>query len=179
MAVTVNFSVHSKTPHGLGKIHLKSSDHKKQMESGISNNFSRKQKHLQKNTGITNIHHRRPRSIGGACSKENESVVPILRHDRWTIITGCMNALQTTQAINCLLKLLNQPYRFYVFSKKSKTGHPMTELITPGKVDCKKDYKKIDAWKYLFAGYKPKQIQREINEIWLDPYYYLKLDFIN
>lgn len=115
----------------------------------------------------TEVHHRRPRSVGGTNSPSNISYVPSRKHNNYHTIFGDFNIFQVADKINAYFRPLG--YLVYVKFingdevKKKGFGH-----------DSKNIDKLLSAWEELFGeDCSFEECIAQLNAIWIDPSYHL------
>jgi hypothetical protein len=103
-------------------------------------------------------HHRKPKRHGGSNYESNISNVRRDKHQAW----------------NVLFDSLKVPYVFDNFIRYWRSfGRSLTNSnCLFGKIKRKKV-----AWMILFDGLKPHEILSEINNVWIDPGFYIFAEF--
>lgn len=110
-------------------------------------------------------HHRKPKSRGGKNRMSNISVVEQTRHRAWHTLFG--NLDPDTIALH--IQNIWMPGVRLSISRGNYTANVVT-CPTVGFTD-----RKESAWFTLFGAMEEIAIIEEINEVWLDPEYHLRL----
>jgi len=108
-----------------------------------------------------NLHHRRPRSLGGSDSPSNLSYVDKKKHNAFHIIFGNANPLQTAHILGIL-------YKDWAFTAIPK---PHITNIRFGQAGRSKNWNKLGI-AFDDIGWNKKTVPtiiKEVNETWIDP----------
>ena len=111
-------------------------------------------------------HHRNPESNGGDWSDRNISKVCRYKHEAWHLLFD--NLLMPKMFI-CFL------FFFKIFGACDVTSNKQKRIIRNWIGTSKPRAKKYQAWLSLFQGLSIEGIIVEINQVWIDPDYELKI----
>ena len=111
-------------------------------------------------------HHRKPKDLGLDNSTRNRSRVLRSRHDAWHILYGVLPA----PAIILLFDADQEIYGNWI--PKSDIQRKINEAWANSN---KEKIKRRVAWYYLFEGMSLEDVVHEINTLWLDPDYEIKI----
>lgn len=122
-------------------------------------------------------HHRKSISHGGNDEPSNISIVSCKKHEAWHILFGHNEA-------NIISILLNEYFlekyvvsEKYLFSKKTTNKSNITyNYLSKRKSKREKRLKLLlKSWDILFEGKSELEIIKEINTVWIDPEYTLRV----
>lgn len=121
---------------------------------------------------ITQVHHRRPRSLGGTDDSFNISYVIKKDHCAWHLLFGNMNAYQIADWLNYHLPFSDERLNIVVVC----TFINRSEVKLKGENNSKNKKKTLKAWERLFGKLSFYDAISCINNTWLDPSYHLYLE---
>lgn len=121
---------------------------------------------VPKEGGHLTIHHRKPTVIGGRKTKRNESKVLRSRHTAWHMLYDILPATDIS------LKFQEDCEIYGNWNPKS----PLLTRIVEGYANSSKaKIKRRQSWFLLFKGMSLEDIVLEVNAIWIDPDYEIKI----
>lgn len=124
---------------------------------------------LDESLVVTQIHHRRPRSLDGTSYLYNISHVPPELHRNWHIMFGNMNALQISHTINSFRWV--EKNGLYV--KCRLINGDVCEKL--GRHNSTNEQKCRQAWDIMFKGLDFSQAVKSMNSTWIDPSYHFSV----
>lgn len=141
-------------------------------EGGAVLTIVRSQESGDLETGEENLnkktkHHRRLKSNGGGHSRENISIVSLLRHRAW-------HALYQDELPEVIDRMFRQDYE--VFGTDFVKSDLMKKLHEGWANNSKEKIKRREAWYTLFADKTLQEIVDEVNRTWIDPAYELRVE---
>jgi hypothetical protein len=134
-------------------------------------------------------HHRRPKSLGGASSDRNISIVLEHEHRAWTRLFDNLPALKVQEKFEEYWKVFRSGSGFiYKIRKVAMSTLTELELLEDAEVIFdkhellrirralsinKSEIKKAKAWRLLFGRLSLEQMVAKVNNVWIDPDYEL------
>lgn len=114
-------------------------------------------------------HHRRLKSDGGSNSSRNISRVPLWKHRAWHTLYQDMEP----EDVGVMFR---QDYE--VFGTDMVKSDLMVELHQKWANNTRDKIKRREAWYALFAEMTLDQIVTEINTVWIDPDFHIRIETI-
>lgn len=111
-------------------------------------------------------HHRKPRDLGGTNYKRNRSKVLRSRHTAWHTLYEVMPANQI---------ILTFQDDCEIFGDWNPRSPLLTKIIEGYANSNRKRIRRREAWFFLFEGMSLEDIVQEINGVWLDPDYVIRV----
>lgn len=127
------------------------------------------QQESQENLHKITKHHRKMKSHKGDSSPRNLSKVPFWRHRAWHVLYGH----HEPDEIGALFR---QDYE--VFGTDTIKSELMIELHQKWANNTRNKIQRREAWYTLFADMTLDEIVDEINTVWLDPDYQIRIETI-
>lgn len=141
-----------------------------------------------------NIHHRKPRRLGGLTTEENTSVVLRTEHEAWNILFDNLPALEVVKLFKDYWEMFgdgSQPDLVHEIRRLSlavlleiESFHKYMSFLEEVELNRVKKMlatqrtriKKERAWRLMFGGLSLEEIVAKINNVWLDPDYRLVVE---
>lgn len=124
-------------------------------------------------------HHRKPRNIGGSDKPINISMVPGDRHEAWHVLFGHNEASIIAVILNeYFLESLKVEAIFLLgkIQPRKIISSIIPNYLSRRKAKREKRLNSLNEnWEKMFSGLTEKEIIEEINQVWLDPEYALRV----